>query len=384
MRARLLAGCALAALAFACGPSSPGSATAVAAMSGSSIGPGNAGGVAPNRVTVMTQNLYIGGAVEPFFAPGVHLSEIPAMAGVLWSSVQATDFPARAERIADEIADARPALVGLQEAALWRTQFPGDNVPGGNNNPATEVAYDFLEILRSALAARGLSYDVAVVHQNIDVEAFALPQFMDVRLTDRDAILVRSDVRVLSTAKNTYAAAIHLPLGQPGEGGPTVDVVRGWTMVEAEQDGVAFMFVNTHLEPFSSIVQDYQAMELVATFAGATEPLILVGDFNAGPGSNAYGMFQQAGYRDAWSVLYPKQAGLTCCQDGSLMNAQSLLDDRVDLVQLAGHLTPKAAAVVGASPADRTASGLWPSDHAGVVAKIVLDDARALEPVTAR
>jgi hypothetical protein len=33
----------------------------------------------------------------------------------------------------------------------------------------------------------------------------------------------------------------------------------------------------------------------------------------------------------------------------------------------------RAAAVVGGRPGDRTAGGLWPSDHAGVVVDLVLE-----------
>ena len=33
---------------------------------------------------------------------------------------------------------------------------------------------------------------------------------------------------------------------------------------------------------------------------------------------------------------------------------------------------PTSVDVVGEEPADRTASGLWPSDHAGVIATLTL------------
>ena len=35
---------------------------------------------------------------------------------------QATDFPTRSRAIAREVALTRPALIGLQEVALWRTR----------------------------------------------------------------------------------------------------------------------------------------------------------------------------------------------------------------------------------------------------------------------
>ena len=51
---------------------------------------------------------------------------------------------------------------------------------------------------------------------------------------------------------------------------------------------------------------------------------------------------------------------------------------RIDLVQFRGPFTIEDVAVIGASPADRTRLGLWPSDHAGVFAILRLrspDDA---------
>jgi hypothetical protein len=56
----------------------------------------------------------------------------------------------RAEALADEIVRASPDLVGLQEAALFRTQIPAD----GPATPATNVSYDFIQILIDALEDR--------------------------------------------------------------------------------------------------------------------------------------------------------------------------------------------------------------------------------------
>jgi hypothetical protein len=55
-----------------------------------------------------------------------------------------------------------------------------------------------------------------------------------------------------------------------------------------------------------------------------------------------------------------------------LDNAASLLDVRVDLVLVRGGLGIGSAVRVGEDPDDRTPSGLWPSDHAGVVAGLTL------------
>ena len=72
--------------------------------------------------------------------------------------MQFTNFPARAEAIADEIQAEEPDLIGLQEVTKWTT--------GGLNPPP---GYDFLAILQSELASRGLDYSVAAVANNANI-----------------------------------------------------------------------------------------------------------------------------------------------------------------------------------------------------------------------
>jgi hypothetical protein len=48
----------------------------------------------------------------------------------------------------------------------------------------------------------------------------------------------------------------------------------------------------------------------------------------------------------------------------------STLTKRIELVLTKGGFNPVAVDVVSEESADRTASGLWPSDHAGVVATL--------------
>jgi hypothetical protein len=76
----------------------------------------------------------------------------------------------------------------------------------------------------------------------------------------------------------------------------------------------------------------------------------------------------------AFAAAPPGGDGFSCCQAEDLRNTASLLDERVDLVLLKGALTAKQVVVVGDESADRTESGLWPSDHAGVAATIRLEN----------
>src|SRR5262245_9737399 len=163
---------------------------AVAALAVPAAQAGHPNGSA-REITVMTRNLYLGTDLTPIFsAPSP--PALYAAVGAAWAQVQANDFPARAEAIADEIAAAEPDLVGLQEAMLFRTDVP----PDGPATPAETVAYDFVDLLVAALAQRGLDYAPAASFTGTDAELPAgLPPTKDVRLTDRVVVLVRADDR---------------------------------------------------------------------------------------------------------------------------------------------------------------------------------------------
>jgi len=64
----------------------------------------------------------------------------------------------------------------------------------------------------------------------------------------------------------------------------------------------------------------------------------------------------------------------TCCQESFLLNPGSTLSRRIDLVLVRGDFAVLGIDVVGGESSDRTPSGLWPSDHAGVVATLRLPD----------
>jgi exonuclease III len=107
-----------------------------------------------------------------------------------------------------------------------------------------------------------------------------------------------------------------------------------------------------------------------------TRPLVLGGDFNTtadDPSNPSYVIYQtliNAGLTDAWKLLHPNQPGFTCCQDADLLNARSKLSHRIDLILFRGLAGVDNMKVFGDLPSDRTPSGLWPSDHAGVVATL--------------
>jgi hypothetical protein len=63
--------------------------------------------------------------------------------------------------------------------------------------------------------------------------------------------------------------------------------------------------------------------------------------------------------------------GFTCCQAEDLLNPDSILSDRRDMTfTLDMPLGMVKANLVGNDAEDKTPSGLWPSDHAGLVTRI--------------
>jgi hypothetical protein len=71
--------------------------------------------------------------------------------------------------------------------------------------------------------------------------------------------------------------------------------------------------------------------------------------------------------------LHPGVLGLTCCQAEPDNNPLSQLYQRIDLILTLGPIGAQNISLFGANPATRTGDGLWPSDHAGVAAQLVLE-----------
>ncbi len=73
----------------------------------------------PVKVDVMTRNLYLGAVLDPIILAGTPGAAREA-AGDVYKIVQDTNIIARVKLLAQEIEDADPDLIGLQEVAIWR------------------------------------------------------------------------------------------------------------------------------------------------------------------------------------------------------------------------------------------------------------------------
>ena len=319
-------------------------------------------------LTVMTYNVYVGSSAEALLSVE-NVLQVPTEVANMYNNVMASDFPGRAAAIAKSIKLYQPHLIGLQEISLIRQQSPGDRIAGGTV-PAEEVVIDFLQVLMGALQAEGLDYQVAAQVQNIDVE---MPMFtdagiVDVRLTDFDVILARSDVAISRSVSANYTNALAIEmLG--------LEVQRGYTAVDATVSGTTYRVVNTHLEAAVEAARVAQTQELVDVLNTETLPIILLGDFNTpAPNGTAYQILLSAGYVDVWQ-MDAEGTGNTCCQAPNILNEVSGHSVRIDQIFVRNMELPASVMThtIGDEPSDRLASGLWPSDHAGVVAHFMFE-----------
>lgn len=101
-------------------------------------------------------------------------------------------------------------------------------------------------------------------------------------------------------------------------------------------------------------------------------PVIIAGDLNTGPlaaGGFPTPTYQQilaGGFTDAWTVTNPGVPGMTNAFHAEDPYGPSVPDKRIDLVLVNGGLHLVSATLTGTS----AVNGLWPSDHAGVIAAI--------------
>ena len=317
----------------------------------------------PNKVVVMTRNIYVGGNVDRLILPGGDPIEKLLLT---IAELQYTNFPERAVALVKEIKWWRSHLVGLQELSLIDIHLPDFGL---------EFTLNYEDIFMSKLDAMGLDYYVAGKVQNVD--AFVpLDANNYVRLIDFDAVLARNDVKTSNVEPWHYSASFNT--GPP----LNVQIIRGYIALDADFGRKKYRFVNTHLEPFVPAVKMGQAMELRLRLAGETLPVILVGDLNAeAPNDVVYDFIVNGNdYVDSWTRnrVQRNKIGNTSGYEAMLDDPNDTLEKRIDFILVKSHvwagchqdIGPVIAFVVGDERKDMTPSGLWPSDHAGVIARL--------------
>src|SRR2546425_1943316 len=284
-----LAGAAACSDSSVTGPASLGRVVAASTVAGAPVA---------TRITVMTQNLYIGADVDQVIAALASGGDpLPALL-VAVRTVEQTAYPVRAGAIADEIARARPHVVGLQEVTDLDLDLSALGIP--------VISQDFLSILEAALAARGLNYVLAAEMTNTAAALHFGP--ISVTVVDHDAILVDASRVTVGPTVTAHRYAANIGMVAPG-----VDLERGFVAIDATIGGVTIKVADTHLESGNGAafapLRAAQAGELVEAFDTAT-PVMLLGDFNDPPDSPMHAVIAGAGFTDAWAALRPGAAGV--------------------------------------------------------------------------
>jgi endonuclease/exonuclease/phosphatase family metal-dependent hydrolase len=280
----------------------------------------------------------------------------------IYNEIVASNIPERAAGIAREIQQTMPTVVSLQEVSLvQRLVWTGIQW-------SLLDQIDQLAALRTALAQLGLSYSLATEVYELDVTAPSDAGYY-VRIRDSEAILVRSDLpaNILSasnpqTGHYTHLLSFTTPVG-------TVIAIAGWASIDITAMGSMVRVIDTHLESRSASIAAAQANELLIGPAVTNLPVVVAGDLNSGPGTttNAYDVIAGA-MTDTWSDTKPNDPGLTLPLHGEdFFPYETSPDRRIDLIFIRG-LRPVTDILVGTD--DLTPSGLYPSDHAGVVARL--------------
>jgi endonuclease/exonuclease/phosphatase family metal-dependent hydrolase len=326
----------------------------------------NAGNIS---VRVMTRNMDAGTDLNYFLNPEI---ELPTALQLTLEEVVASDIPGRAARLATEIGIEKPDIVALQEVSIWRIYTSETNF----------VELDQLNLLLAALDEAGLHYAPAAVNPLTDILIPGVAEFVD-----RDAILIRSDIKQLSVVGTEFH---HYPdetlLEFPILGG--IKVLRGWAAIDVNFRGTRFKFVTTHLESGLpvAVIPDHdpnhqpqvaQAAQLIYDLSTVTVPIILAGDFNSNaeltngypPDSTpSYSLIALSGYVDAWEYRHGKDPGYTWPlfgEDGLTWPGPL---ERIDLIFSKGSVMPSVVRMFG----ERTIGGFYASDHIGLVADFIM------------
>jgi hypothetical protein len=359
---------------------------------------------AQTDIEVMTQNQYVGANLFPII-PALKSGDSElinsTLVGVI-KTISANRTFDRVRVLSGEILARKPHVVGIQEA--WLIWCEPAGLPPCTNPEFAGAWGDHLALTEFAL---GGAYTKAAYIENF---AFAT-DFYDsqgrkgtVMVIDRDATFVRKDVSFVARIPGTdypcldpFEAGrgctfnVNTPIDFMGDPTPETYVYHGFLVVDATIAGKVYRFVNTHLENgymdgFPGVIQSAQAVQILEALAGTPmdRKLIIVGDMNSDPSdavdpespipATPYMLFAGAGLFDVWLYRPGDVLGLTCCQDEDLLNRQSMLTRRIDLILSREQpLRVKDARLIGEVAADRLGPpgrSLWPTDHASVAAGV--------------
>jgi endonuclease/exonuclease/phosphatase family metal-dependent hydrolase len=373
----------------------------------------------------MSRNLYLGADV------GVAMELIPdfsAAAQFMWSQVSATDFSKRAPLLAQEVISQNADVVGLQEATHWYCKK--------NLLSKKVIVFDFTEQFLEATRKLGHEYVLAskdgVDAFNIGYSIPAIPYltmvtdpetFQPMFGSDRaacgfeigDALVVKKEIasKIIQVGNSEYQTSYSII--------PKImTIYRGYTWADIDYYGSKVRIVSTHLESLwdSNKVPNavLQAKQLTKDLSSTKMPIIVIGDFNSDPRDprpnsesnpggqpeaskacraqvekpslntaidtcNAYWLMRNSGFIDVGpdaqnveNFTWGMNALLTGPDEKRFKAAIKMgnaygFTDRLDYIFLKNGAKVVSSKIIGNTPPK---SGLWPSDHASVVAQVSL------------
>ena len=316
-------------------------------------------------IKVMTYNVNEGTDFLEVLS-ATNLDDFRQAVAITLNNIESTNPPLRMQAVAKEIAQTEPDLVGLQEVTTWSV--------GG------EVKFDMLQELLSALDNLGEHYVVVVKADEFQL-AGQLPDLTVVQGADYDVILARADagMEFSNIQKAHFSDGVLLTL--PTAVGPFT-IARGWASVDVLFHGQSFRFIVSHLEQFIAafpatvFLQEGQAFELIAGPGSASMPVIIAVDTNAdalgGDDSIAtYLLIRSLGFGDAWAAVHPDQPGATWGFMQDANDPRPTVRQRIDYVFFNSESRALTAQLAGQREQEKV-DGLWPSDHVGVRAGLLV------------
>lgn len=340
-------------------------------------------------VTVMTQNLYQGtefAHIQGLVGTSPSFEEALAATTADYATYEATRFNDRAKLIAAEIAQNRPALVGLQEVATWHRGAFDSAHPFALPAPVNE---DFTRELVAALAADGIHYAAVSRHDDNFTLAFPIltrSGLVAVGMVESGVILARTDLppgqlKLSNPMSGTYLARPPLfpnPLDPDPPHG--FQFTNSWQSIDVKLRGKQFRFITTHLDALipGGVISGPQAQELLAGPAHTSLPVIVTGDMNSGlrDAPAAYKTLLAGGLSDTWTAAGLGTPPLTCCHlapEDLISDPNATYTSDLDHILTRGPFSVLDTHLVGNVPPNPPPSPfIWPSDHAGMVATLAL------------
>ncbi len=256
-------------------------------------------------------------------------------------------------------------VVGLQEVMA----FKRDGI----------LVNDFLaELTADIIAMGGPAYQVLSAPLNDTVLAGAKGgKTINIAFHEGDAMLVNPAFKILDSANYMYFSLLEIPTAA----GTYTERAMQFVKFETPKKRT-WQAWNTHLEVVlynsssqaSELKKKISEKSLKDSTGKDAAPIIVLGDFNVDPNTNAHTVMQEGGFSDTYSKVGLDTADASCCVDGSALWSPDTTFSyrRIDFI-FARHIlgvTENAVNVRGAFIAE-DGTRLLATDHRMVRATVV-------------